>query len=118
MCAPRCQFTPLSYDRADMTVSRRKSVSHLFDGLGIEAGDALAFGAVPIGCAVLVPLLAHESVAGGLVALTLCAGTAANVAGRRGYSIWQSAWYTLVAVVALVFWAIGVDVLVMTFVFR
>lgn len=106
------------YHGRHMTVSSRKSLDQLLAGLGIEPGDFLAFGVVPIGGAVVLPLLSHHSVAGGLVALTLCAGTAANVAGRRSYSIWQSAWYTFVAIVSMFFWAIAFDVLVVTFLFR
>lgn len=109
---------PAPYHGGHMTVSTRKSLDHLLAGLGIEPGDFLAFGVVPIGCAVLLPLLTHHSVAGGLLAVTLCAGTAANVAGRRSYSIWQSAWYTFVAIVSMFFWAIAFDVLVITFLLR
>jgi hypothetical protein len=101
-----------------MTVSRRESLDRLLAGLGIEPGDFLVFGVVPIGCGILLPLLAHDSVVAGFVALMLCAGTAANVAGRRSYSVWQSAWYTCVAIVSMFFWAIAFDVLVITLLTR
>lgn len=62
--------------------------------------------------------LAHLSVVAGFVALILCAGSAANVAGRRSYSVWQSAWYTCVAIVSMFFWAIAFDVVILAIFFR
>jgi hypothetical protein len=33
-------------------------------------------------------------------------GTAGVVAGRRGDSAWQSAWYVLIAILALILWGL------------
>jgi hypothetical protein len=107
--------TNWSYDRY-MTVSgRRLSPERLATALGVPASDLVVFGALPAVSA-LSPWVvgAWSSLVAGL-ALAVTAGGAGVVAGRRGYSAWQSGWYILVALAALLTWWIFAAVLALEF---
>ena len=68
---------------------------------------------VPIACAVIGAL-----VGGALIALVLflaSGGTAAVVARRHGYSRGASAWYAVVAILALIVWSFLATPIVQSF---
>ena len=79
--------------------------------LGLKAdGDAVAFGVVPIVCAVIGALVTGAAMA--FVLFLVSGGTAALIARRKGYTAARSAWYAAVAVLALIVWFTLADPLV------
>jgi hypothetical protein len=94
-----------------MTVSgRRLSPERLASAFGVPTSDLVVFGALPALLALSPWVVGAWSLVAGL-AFVVTAGGAGVVAGRRGYSVWQSGWYILVALTALVAWWIFAAVL-------
>ena len=88
-----------------MTVSRLFSPARMAATLGVETGDLLVFGIVPVITAVAGALAGRPlSYVFGAVGAVAAVGSAGVVAGRRGYPAWQCAWYILVAAVAFIVW--------------
>ena len=83
---------------------------------GLKAdGDALAFGVVPIGCAILIVLLPGPVPLILLGAFAACGCTAAVVARRRGYTRPRTVWFGFVSILALMVWSILMTPLVESF---
>ena len=73
--------------------------------IGVDPGDLLVFGLLPITLAVVEPLVFHApSNPAALLAIAAIVGAAGVTAGRRRYSPMQAAWYVAVAIVALFIW--------------
>jgi hypothetical protein len=88
-----------------MTVPGRMSPTRIAQTIGVETGEALVFGIIPIGTVLAGRVIGRPlSYAIGVLGAVAAVGTAGVVAGRRGYPGWQCAWYILVAVVAFIFW--------------
>jgi hypothetical protein len=98
-----------------MTVSgRRLSPDRLAAALGVQTSDLFLFGVIPAVSAVSPWVVgAWSSVVAG-TAFAVSAGAAGVVAGRRGFTLWQSAWFILVALTALVAWWIAAAVLALS----
>lgn len=79
--------------------------TRLATAIGVDLGDLVVFGLLPITLAVVEPLVFHApSNTGALLAIAAIAGAAGVTAGRRRYSPMQVAWYIAVAIVALFIW--------------
>jgi len=75
-------------------------------------GDLLAFGVVPIACAILVVVVPGPVPVIALGAFAACGCTAGVVARRRGYTRPRAMWFGCVAILALLFYSFLVTPLV------
>jgi hypothetical protein len=97
-----------------VTTTSQHPVKRAWRLLGLKAdGDALAFGLVPIVCAVITAIVGEPAIVP--VVFLASGGTAAVVARRRGYSRGRSTWYAFVGVLALLLWSFLATPLVESF---